>query len=51
MATRNRAADGRARNSKNGRGGETHQAASTADQTLTTNLGIPIADNQNSLRI
>ncbi|MDX2169440.1 MAG: catalase [Deltaproteobacteria bacterium] len=32
-------------------GGETHQQASTAEQAITTNLGVPIADDQNSLRI
>ena len=36
--------------SKTGSGGETHQTASSADQTLTTNQGLPVSDNQNSLR-
>ncbi len=31
-------------------GGERHQTARGADAELTTNQGIPIADNQNSLR-
>ena len=34
-----------------GDGGETHQQATRPAQTLTTNQGIPVADNQNSLRI
>jgi catalase len=33
-----------------GSGGETHQAARGSKDTLTTNQGVPIADNQNSLR-
>jgi catalase len=33
-----------------GKGGETHQTAAAPDQNLTTNQGVPIADNQNSLR-
>lgn len=36
-----------------GKGGETHQQSSAADKDengLTTNQGIPIADNQNSLK-
>ena len=36
--------------SKTGSGGETRQTTSSADQTLTTNQGLPISDNQNSLR-
>ena len=32
------------------RGGETHQTASEAPSTLTTNQGVAIADNQNHLR-
>lgn len=31
-------------------GGETHQTARSVDQTLTTNQGVAISDNQNSLR-
>lgn len=33
-----------------GNGGETHQQANTITPTLTTTLGTPIADNQNSLK-
>ena len=33
-----------------GRGDELHQLVGGTHQTLTTNQGIPIADNQNSLR-
>lgn len=33
-----------------GNGGETHQPTTENDATLTTNQGVPIADNQNSLR-
>jgi len=37
--------------SANGRsGGETHQTTTSDKQTLTTNQGVPIADNQNSLK-
>jgi catalase len=32
-------------------GGETHQLAKEESEVLTTNLGVPIADNQNSLRV
>jgi catalase len=31
-------------------GGETHQERTSAENTLTTNHGLPISDNQNSLR-
>jgi catalase len=34
-----------------GEGGELHQTASDAESTLTTNQGIPISDDQNSLRV
>ncbi len=34
-----------------GNGGEAHQAATSPAQTLTTNQGIPVSDNQNSLRV
>jgi catalase len=37
-------------NAEPGNGGETHQTTTDFDQTLTTNQGIPIADNQNSLK-
>jgi catalase len=33
-----------------GAGGETHQTAASPAQTLTTNQGLPVSDNQNSLR-
>lgn len=33
-----------------GNGGETHQTAATPDTRLTTNHGVPISDNQNSLK-
>ncbi|MEG3176220.1 catalase [Sphingomonas sp. RB3P16] len=33
-----------------GNGGETHQRAGDGDAVLTTNHGVPISDNQNSLR-
>ena len=33
-----------------GDGGETHQVATSSDHSLTTNQGIPISDNQNSLK-
>src|SRR5450755_3280594 len=32
------------------KGGETHQQADLAEVPLTTNQGLPISDNQNSLR-
>ena len=34
----------------NGPGGETHQVAGNGIETLTTQQGIPVADDQNSLR-
>ncbi|MEW5687155.1 MAG: catalase [Pseudomonadota bacterium] len=33
-----------------GAGGETHQTASSPDARLTTNHGVPLGDNQNSLK-
>jgi catalase len=33
-----------------GEGGETHQQAGNGHPVLTTNQGVPVADNQNSLR-
>src|ERR1700676_746138 len=33
-----------------GPGGEAHQTTSSRTQTLTTNQGVPISDDQNSLR-
>jgi catalase len=38
-------------NSRQPRGGETHQVAGPGDEALTTNQGGVIADNQNSLKI
>jgi catalase len=32
-----------------GAGGETHQSASAPDQRITTNHGVPVSDNQNTL--
>ncbi|MGH6963065.1 MAG: catalase [Phenylobacterium sp.] len=37
-------------NSTVGAGGETHQAASAPDARITTNHGVPISDDQNSLK-
>ncbi|APZ92272.1 catalase [Fuerstiella marisgermanici] len=34
-----------------GNGGETHQTTSDADKTLTTNQGLPISDDQNTLTV
>jgi catalase len=34
-----------------GHGGETHQSTDDTAQTLTTQQGVPVADNQNSLRV
>jgi catalase len=33
-----------------GQGGELHQTSSVSDERLTTNHGVPLSDNQNSLR-
>ena len=44
-STRRKGSNGR------GSGGETHQTAARDAQTLTTNQGVAIADNQNSLRV
>ncbi|KUL97312.1 catalase [Bosea sp. WAO] len=33
-----------------GNGGETHQTAAGPEQRITTNHGVPVSDNQNSLR-
>ncbi|QDO99040.1 catalase [Ferrovibrio terrae] len=33
-----------------GKGGETHQQTDSDDRALTTNQGVPISDNQNSLK-
>ena len=34
-----------------GEGGELHQTAAKEDSTLTTQQGIPVADDQNTLRV
>ena len=34
-----------------GRGGELHQEAGRRGEVLTTNQGIPVADDQNSLKV
>ena len=36
--------------SAQGNGGELHQTAPTPDTRTTTNHGVPISDNQNSLK-
>ena len=33
-----------------GNGGETHQTGANLNGGLTTNFGVPISDNQNSLK-
>ena len=38
------------RNEQIGSGGETHQSANSDQETLTTNQGLAISDNQNSLK-
>ena len=51
MATRKSAkANKPSPTSPRGNGGETHQVATGREPVLTTNQGIPVADNQNSLR-
>ncbi len=47
MATKRRV---RKASARTGSGGETHQTAASPAQTLTTNQGLPVSDNQNSLR-
>jgi catalase len=54
--TKKKRATGTSKGSKSdaqltGQGDELHQIASPIGQTLTTNLGTPISDDQNSLRI
>ena len=39
------------RRDKKGKGGETHQAADGKIPTLTTQQGVPVSDDQNSLRV
>ena len=41
----------RTKSGATGNAGETQQMASEAQATLTTNFGVPLSDNQNSLRI
>ena len=36
---------------KRGQGGETHQIAEVRGPVLTTQQGVPVADDQNSLKI
>ena len=47
MARKNNAAPA---TGKPGNGGETHQTASTPETRITTNHGVPVSDNQNSLK-
>ncbi|MBA3478356.1 MAG: catalase [Lautropia sp.] len=35
---------------RSGNGGETHQTSSAPDARITTNHGVPVSDNQNSLK-
>ena len=51
-ASRKNGTSARAKESglEQGNGGETHQVASTSGVLLTTNQGVPISDNQNSLK-
>jgi len=44
-----RASGAAPRTTETGAGGELHQTASAADQRLTTNHGVPISDDQNTL--
>jgi catalase len=46
----NKGAPTRANPATAGNGGETHQTASAPDARLTTNHGVPVSDNQNSLK-
>jgi len=50
MAKATNAAPTRATKSAAGAGGETHQTASAPDTRITTNHGVPVSDNQNSLK-
>ena len=52
MAKKKQPANGTpaARRNTNGNGGETHQQATAKTGALTTAQGIPVSDNQNSLR-
>lgn len=42
--------DAKSHSAKSGQGGELHQTASAPEERLTTNHGVAISDNQNSLR-
>lgn len=50
MATRKATRKSAPAKDQPGNGGELHQTASTPDTRLTTNHGIPLGDNQNSLK-
>jgi catalase len=50
MAKPKSAAPTRATKTAAGAGGETHQTASAPDTRITTNHGVPVSDNQNSLK-
>lgn len=39
------------KNAETGNGGETHQTSAESGKTLTTNQGLPISDNQNTLTV
>ena len=41
---------GQKTSAQSGSGGETHQTTTSADNTLTTNQGLAVSDNQNSLK-
>ncbi|HEX5366367.1 MAG TPA: catalase [Acidimicrobiales bacterium] len=43
--------DGKGPGTHRGRGGETHQTANDEVPTLTTQQGIPVSDDQNTLRV
>ncbi len=47
MATRNNNRRNGGTGQAAGAGGETHQVAQKPEQSLTTNQGIPVSDNQN----
>lgn len=50
MPTTNKPHASRKENAAEAPGGETHQKSRTSDEQLTTNQGIAISDNQNSLK-
>ena len=47
---RSKSAAGHQARNRGGKGGETHQVTADPRNTLTTNQGIPVSDNQNSLK-